>query len=132
MLTVKILGNNESVGRIFIYLFMFFYLLYLTQMHSSLALFITSIDLIPIKKQKLKLLTAAANLSFLYFERQTRSTVLDLHHIPSSHSAYFDRAFSVQGPKLWNSLTAILEKEHQSVGLNANSSAIYSTITKMR
>ena len=39
-----------------------------------------------------------------HHERQTRSTVLDLLHIPRSHSAYFDRAFSVQGPKLWNSL----------------------------
>ena len=41
-----------------------------------------------------------------HHERQTRSTVLDLLHIPRSHSAYFDRAFSVQGPKLWNSLPA--------------------------
>ena len=39
-------------------------------------------------------------------ERQTRSTALDLLHIPRSHSAYFDRAFSVQGPKLWNNLQA--------------------------
>ena len=39
-------------------------------------------------------------------DRQTRSTVLDLLHIPRSHSAYFDRAFSVQGPKLSNSLPA--------------------------
>ena len=39
-------------------------------------------------------------------ERQTRSTVLDLLHIPRSHSAYFDRAFSAQGPKLRNSLPA--------------------------
>ena len=37
---------------------------------------------------------------------QTRSTVLDLLHIPRSHSTYFDRAFSVQGPKSWNSLPA--------------------------
>ena len=41
-----------------------------------------------------------------HHERQTRLTVLDLLHIPRSHSAYFDRAFSVQGPKLWNSLPA--------------------------
>ena len=41
-----------------------------------------------------------------HHERQTRSTVLDLLHIPRSHSAYFDGAFSVQGPKLWNSLPA--------------------------
>ena len=41
-----------------------------------------------------------------HYERQTRSTVLDLLHIPSSHSAYLDRAFSVQGPKLWNSQPA--------------------------
>ena len=39
-------------------------------------------------------------------ERQTRSTALDLLDIPRSHSAYFDRAFSVQGPKLWNRLPA--------------------------
>ena len=32
---------------------------------------------------------------------------LDLLHIPRSNSAFFDRAFSVQGPKLWNSLPAI-------------------------
>ena len=38
--------------------------------------------------------------------RQTRSTALDLLHIPRSHSAYFDRAFSIQGPKLRNSLSA--------------------------
>ena len=41
-----------------------------------------------------------------HHERQTRSTVLDLLYIPWSHSAYFDRAFSVQGTKLWNSLPA--------------------------
>ena len=29
-----------------------------------------------------------------------------IYCIPSSHSAYFDRAFSVQGPKLWNTLPA--------------------------
>ena len=33
-----------------------------------------------------------------HHKRQTRSTALD----PRSHSAYFYRAFSVQGPKLWN------------------------------
>ena len=37
-------------------------------------------------------------------ERHTRSTALDLLHIPRSHSSFFGRAFSVQGPKLWNSL----------------------------
>ena len=41
-----------------------------------------------------------------HHERQTRSTVLDLLHIPRLHSVYFDRAFSVQGPKLWNRLSA--------------------------
>ena len=41
-----------------------------------------------------------------HHERQTSSTALDLLYIPGSHSAYFDRAFSVQGPKLWNSLPA--------------------------
>ena len=39
-------------------------------------------------------------------ERDTRSTALDLLHIPRSHTSFFDRAFSVQGPKLWNSLPA--------------------------
>ena len=39
-----------------------------------------------------------------HHDRHTKSTVLDLLRIPRSHSAYFDRAFSVQGPKLWNSL----------------------------
>ena len=59
---------NQEVGSLFIY--SFFYLLFLTQMHSLLALFITSIDFIPIKKKekkKQKLLIATANLSFLYF-----------------------------------------------------------------
>ena len=41
-----------------------------------------------------------------HHERQTMSTTLDLLHIPRSHSANFDRAFSVQSPKLWNSLPA--------------------------
>ena len=41
-----------------------------------------------------------------HHERQTSSTALDLLHIPRSHPACFDRAFSVQGPKLWNSLPA--------------------------
>ena len=41
-----------------------------------------------------------------HHKRQTRPTILDLLHIPRSHSAYFDRAFSVQCPKLWNSLPA--------------------------
>ena len=41
-----------------------------------------------------------------HHERQTRSTTLELLHIPRSHSANFDRAFSVQGPKLLNSLPA--------------------------
>ena len=41
-----------------------------------------------------------------HHERQTRSTVLDLLHTPTSHSAYSDRVFSVQDPKLWNSLPA--------------------------
>ena len=39
-------------------------------------------------------------------ERHTRSTALDLLHIPRTHTSFFDRAFSVQGPKLWNSLPA--------------------------
>ena len=39
-------------------------------------------------------------------ERHTRSTALDLLHIPISHTSFFNRAFSVQGPKLWNSLPA--------------------------
>ena len=41
-----------------------------------------------------------------HHERQIRSTALDLLHIPGSHSAYFDRVFSVQSPKQWNSLPA--------------------------
>ena len=42
-----------------------------------------------------------------HHERQTRPTVLDLLPvIPRSHSAYIDRAVSVQGPTLWNSLPA--------------------------
>ena len=57
-----------------------------------------------------------------HHDRQTRSTVLDLLHIPRSHSAYFDRAFSVQGPKLWNSLPADIRN---STSINMNWSAIY-------
>ena len=34
------------------------------------------------------------------------STTLDLMYIPRSHSTDFDRAFSFQGPNLWNSLPA--------------------------
>ena len=41
-----------------------------------------------------------------HHERQTRSTTLDLLHVARSHSTNFDRAFSVQCPKLWNSLPA--------------------------
>ena len=41
-----------------------------------------------------------------HHERQTRSTTLDLLHIPRSLSVNFDRAFSVQGPKLWISVPA--------------------------
>ena len=39
-------------------------------------------------------------------ERHTRSTTFNLLYIPRSHSSLFDRAFLVQGPKLWNSLPA--------------------------
>ena len=39
-------------------------------------------------------------------KRHSRSIALDLLHIPRSHSSFFGRAFSVQGPKLWNSLPA--------------------------
>ena len=42
---------NQQVGFLFIYSF-FFYLLFLTQIHILLALLITSIDFIPIKKRK--------------------------------------------------------------------------------
>ena len=45
-----------------------------------------------------------------HHETQTRSTALDLLHIPRSHSAYFDRAFSVQGPELWYSLPGDIRK----------------------
>ncbi|MCG8066696.1 MAG: hypothetical protein JAY84_02445 [Candidatus Thiodiazotropha taylori] len=38
--------------------------------------------------------------------RCTRSTSSDLLYVPRSHSSQFDRAFSVLGPKLWNSLPA--------------------------
>ena len=41
-----------------------------------------------------------------HHKRQTRSTTLDLLHVPRSLSTDFNRAFSVQGPKLWNSLPA--------------------------
>ena len=41
-----------------------------------------------------------------HHERQSRSTTLDLLHVPRSHSTNFDRAFEVQGQKLWNSLRA--------------------------
>ena len=40
------------------------------------------------------------------YERHTRSTAIYLLHIPKFHTSFFDRAFSFQGPKLWNSLPA--------------------------
>ena len=97
MLTVNILGNNEAIGRIFFYWFIFSYLLFIMQMHILLALrkVITGIDFIPKnkknkktkkqqqktkqnkqkkkknnkkkKKTKLRIATATSNLSFLYF-----------------------------------------------------------------
>ena len=39
-----------------------------------------------------------------HHERRTRSATADALHIPRSHSSYYDNAFSVQGPKLWNNL----------------------------
>ena len=39
-------------------------------------------------------------------ERHARSTAFDLLYIPRSRSSFFDRAFSVQGRNLWNSLPA--------------------------
>ena len=65
-------------------------------------------------------------------ERQTRSTVLDLLHIPRSHSAYFDRAFSVQGPKLWNSLPADIRNSTSINRFKREPKRYFSTITKMR
>ena len=55
-----------------------------------------------------------------HHERQTRSTTLDLLHVPRSHSTNFDRVFSVQCPKLWNSLPADIRTAHLSVGLKAS------------
>ena len=52
-----------------------------------------------------------------HYARQTRSTALDLLHIPRSHSACFDRAFSVQDPKLWNSLPADMRINRFKSGL---------------
>ena len=64
-----------------------------------------------------------------HHKRQTRSTVLDLLHIPRSHSAYFDRAFSVQGPKLWDSLPGDIRN---STSINRFKRELKrSTITKM-
>ena len=66
-----------------------------------------------------------------HHERQTGSTALDLLQIPRSLSAYFDRAFSVQGPKLWNSLPADI-RNGTSISRFKNERAICSTITKIR
>ena len=44
-----------------------------------------------------------------HHERQTKSAALNLLHIPRSHSAYFDRVFSVLDKKLWNIYQRILE-----------------------
>ena len=68
-------------------------------------------------------------------ERQTRSTALDLLHIPRSHSAYCDRAFSVQGPKLWNSLKADIRKSTLINRFKSELKRFFffcSAITKMR
>ena len=70
-----------------------------------------------------------------HHKRQTRSTALDFLHSPRSHSAYFDRSFSVQCPKLWNSLPADIRN---STSINRFKSELKrffffcSTITKMR
>ena len=55
-----------------------------------------------------------------HHERQTRSTTLDLLHIPRSHSTIFDRAFSVQGPKLWIAYQRTIETANLSIGLKAS------------
>ena len=39
-----------------------------------------------------------------HHERLNRSATSDTFHTPRSHSSYYDKAFSVQGPKLWNNL----------------------------
>ena len=57
-------------------------------------------------RQNPKVLIHSSSIRHVRRERQTRSTTLDLMHIPRSHSASFDRALSFQGPKLWNSLPA--------------------------
>lgn len=45
-------------------------------------------------------------LSFVseHHARQTRSSANNALHIPRSKTTYFDKAFSVFGPKIWNSL----------------------------
>ena len=52
-------------------------------------------------------------------------------HIPRSHSASFDRAFSVQGQKLWNSLPAVI-RYSKSIIRFQSWNVICSTITKTR
>ena len=69
-----------------------------TQYHTCLTVYKS------ITRQALKYVSSMLTYVSEHLDRQTRSTVLDLLHIP--RSAYFDRAFSVQGPKLWNSLPA--------------------------
>ena len=74
--------KNEAVGRFFITLFIYFLFIFFSffflsfflfvyfsmQMHILLPLFITRIDVLPVKKKgKFKLLIASANLSFLSF-----------------------------------------------------------------
>ena len=39
-----------------------------------------------------------------YHERQTRSTANNKLHIPRSHTSKYDKAFSITGPRAWNSL----------------------------
>ena len=55
-----------------------------------------------------------------HHERQTRSTVLDLLHIPRSHSAYLTEHFQFKVQNYGKVYQRILETAHQSIGLNAN------------
>ena len=62
-----------------------------------------------------------------HHERHTRSAASDSLHIPRSHSSYYDKAFSVQGPKLWNNLPSDI-RNSSTVDFKAHISSICSIV----
>lgn len=47
-----------------------------------------------------------------HHERQTRQSSNDKLHVPRSRTSYFDKAFSISGPRLWNTLPAFIRESN--------------------